>query len=82
MGKILIALALLLFTLHLIFFTNFDSTDKGLRRSGLGLYIDNATGCHYVKAGLCGTLVPRLDKNGDIICGGWEYEKKLKKGTK
>lgn len=51
-----------------------DSTDNGLKKSGLGLYIDNATGCHYIQGGMFGNMVPRLDENGKQICTGWAYE--------
>jgi hypothetical protein len=52
-----------------------DSTDRNrFKKSGLGLYIDNATGRHYIKAGIFGGTIPRLDRHGNHICGGWEYE--------
>lgn len=57
---------------------NTDSTDRGFKKSDLGLYIDNATGCHYLKGGIFGDLTLRLDRHGNHICGGWEYEKQLK----
>lgn len=56
-----------------------DSTDRNrLKKSGLGLYIDNATGCHYIQGGIFGNMVPRLDKNGNHICAGWNYESEMK----
>jgi len=63
-------------------FTPTDSTDKSrFARSGLGLYIDNATGCHYTKSGWFGSTTPRLDKDGNHICTGWEFENKHKGGN-
>ena len=59
-------------------FFSTDSTDKGFKKSGLGLYIDNATGLHYIKGGIFGNLIPRLDSNGKQISGGYDYEKQNK----
>jgi len=55
------------------FFSKGDDTDnlKNKERSGLILYIDYGTGCHYLKSGAFDSLVPRLDKNGKIVC---EYQ--------
>jgi len=47
-----------------------DSTDNGLAHSGLGLYIDNLIGCHYLSAGSSGSLTPRLTSQGTHICTG------------
>jgi len=63
-------------------FFSTDSTDRGFKKSGLGLYIDNATGCHYIQGGIFGNMTPRLDRQGNHICGGWEYEKQHRKGNK
>lgn len=50
-----------------------DSTDVSKwNRSGMALYIDNRTGCHYLEAGMIGGITPRLDKNGEHICDGAE----------
>lgn len=48
----------------------YDSTDNQLteERSGLGLYIDHMTGCHYLSAGLFGGITPRVNPEGDHIC--------------
>ena len=56
--------------------TPYDSTDnrEAKERSGLALYIDNLTGCHYVKGGLFGGTTPRLDEEGNHICVGYRYE--------
>lgn len=49
-----------------------DSTDVGRHdRSGMSLYIDNLTGCHYL-AGWTGVLVKRLDRTGRHVCTGQE----------
>ena len=53
-----------------------DTTDRSrLKRSGLRLYVDTKTGCHYIKGGMFGQMVPRLGADGKQICGGWEYER-------
>lgn len=54
-----------------------DSTDNGKKKSGMGLYIDNATGCHYLSSPF-GQLIPRLDRHGNHICGGWAFEEEQK----
>lgn len=41
-------------------FRPYDSTDGTDRRSGLALYVDEGTGCHYIKGGMFGTMVPRM----------------------
>ena len=45
-----------------------DDTDPIKGRSGLGLYIDNKTGCHYLSGGILGGIHPRLDEKGNHIC--------------
>ena len=47
-----------------------DSTDNVLtgERSGLGIYVDHMTGCHYLSGGISGGITPRLDSEGDHIC--------------
>jgi len=43
-----------------------DDTDKDRwNRSGMSLFTDNKTGLQYIKGGLFGTMIPRLDENGD-----------------
>lgn len=83
-GKMVAKIGTILWIICIIHFAwcffSTDSTDKGFKKSGLGLYVDNATGCHYIKAGAFGATTPRLDWNGRHICGGWEYEKELKGG--
>lgn len=49
-----------------------DSTDPVDGRSGLALYIDNLTGCHYLSKPLGTVLTPRVDKNGEHVCHGQE----------
>lgn len=67
---------LLIVTLVMDGCTPYDSTDnrEGKDRSGLALYIDNLTGCHYVKGGIFGGTTPRLDEEGNHICVGYRYE--------
>lgn len=44
-----------------------DSTDKSpWHRSDLDLHIDALTGCQYLSHG--GSLTPRLDSDGNILC--------------
>ena len=69
-----IILALFAVSMVLSYLTT-DSTDKGFKKSGLGLYIDNATGCHYIQGGIFGNMIPRLDKTGKQICTGYDFEK-------
>lgn len=63
-----VTVAILMFIGHVV--TPKDDTDPKpfWSRSGLGLYIDARTGCHYVKAGYFGGTTPRLDANGKQIC--------------
>jgi len=49
----------------------YDTTDNGSNRSGLALYIDNKTGCHYLGTAH-GGLTPRLDSKGEHLCTGQE----------
>ena len=67
---------LLVVTLVMDHFTPYDSTDneEGGERSGLVLYIDDHTGCHYVKGGIFGGTTPRLDEDGNHMCVGHRYE--------
>ena len=46
-----------------------DSTDSNSGRSGMRLYIDNKTGCHYLGE-FFGNLTPRLNADGKQICVG------------
>lgn len=49
----------------LLSWTPMDDTDKSqFSRSGLTLYTDNKTKLQYIKAGMFGNLIPRLDANG------------------
>lgn len=54
----------------------YDSTDdfRNKIRSGLTLYIDNLTGCHYLSKPW-GELLPRRDAHGKHICIGQERKK-------
>lgn len=55
----------------------YDSTDNYIleKRSGLGLYIDHLTGCHYLGTKF-GGITERKDAEGNHICRGYEYEPK------
>jgi len=44
-----------------------DSTDKS-ERSGLELFIDYGTGCHYVATAWGKALTPRMNANGKQLC--------------
>jgi hypothetical protein len=69
MKTILIWLVLwiLIQTLYL-YFAPTDSTDiSKWKRSGLGVYTDNATGVQYVKAGWFGGITPRLNHDGSLF---------------
>ena len=48
----------------------YDATDwpELEERSGLTLYIDYGTGCHWIKGGLFGTMQPRMDSHGRHVC--------------
>lgn len=62
------------FMVRFIFFQPYDSTDDHVKkeRSGMQLYIDHGTGCHYLGTGFFGGLTPRLDQDGKQICIGSE----------
>ncbi len=45
-----------------------DDTDGLEERSGLKLYIDRGTGCHYLQGGFMSNVILRLDANGKHIC--------------
>ena len=56
--------------------TPLDSTDKNhFNRSNFHLHIDNKTGCHYLTS-WSGVIYPRLDKDGEHICSGYERNNK------
>jgi hypothetical protein len=44
-----------------------DDTDPPEGRSGMTLYIDHRTGCHYVGNPM-GGITPRVDAKGKHIC--------------
>lgn len=74
-GKMLAELAaafVLSFLLFLVvtFEHPYDGTDwpEMETRSGLTLYIDHGTGCHWLRAGFFGNLVPRLNVNQMQVC--------------
>lgn len=52
------------------FRVGYDETDNRAtgERSNLKVYTDHATGCQYI-ATSSGTLTPRLDAEGQPICG-------------
>ena len=62
---------------HKTFWSSYDDTDDfdNKKKSGLILYIDYGTGCHYIKTGAFDSLVPRLDAKGKIICNKQEQNK-------
>ncbi len=63
--KIWIAIVVILILIN--FFMK-DDTDKSyFDKSGLSLYTDHKTGLQYIKAGMFGNLIPRLDENGKQI---------------
>ena len=45
----------------------FDDTDPTSGRSGLRLYVDARTGCHYLGGAFSG-ITPRVDAEGRHIC--------------
>jgi hypothetical protein len=45
-----------------------DSTDSETQRSGLLLWVDRGTGCHYISASPFGQLTPRHRPDGTIYC--------------
>ena len=47
----------------------YDNTDNLVteKRSGLRLYTDYGTGLQYIKGGMFGSMIPRLDKSGKHI---------------
>lgn len=46
-----------------------DDTDPPAgSRSGMSLYVDHRTGCHYLAAGIGQALTPRLDRDGRHLC--------------
>jgi hypothetical protein len=54
-------------------YPGYDSTDDHVNRvrSGMRLYIDHGTGCHYLASpAFLGstTLVPRMDRRGNHYC--------------
>jgi len=70
----MITLTVLALILVVDFLRPTDDTDKSrFKRSGMYLYIDHGTGCHYLAGdGFFGkqVLIPRLDKNGKHVCEG------------
>lgn len=66
------ALFWLVIILAVSFFSPTDATDKSRwNRSGMSMYIDHGTGCHYLAGGgFFGkqVLIARVDKNGKQIC--------------
>lgn len=44
-----------------------DDTDGPEKRSGMALYIDYRTGCHYL-GNPFGGITPRLDQDGRHMC--------------
>ncbi len=50
-----------------IFFARRDDTDPPKGHSGLRIFIDHRTGCHYIGNPL-GGITPRLDAKGKHVC--------------
>lgn len=50
------------------FSTPYDDTDPPGERSGMSVYVDHRTGCQYLRMGLLGGTVPRMDRDGRQIC--------------
>ena len=52
-----------------LYFVPYDDTDdvKNHTRSGFSLYTDYGTGCQYLRAGIFGGLIPRVDGKGNHI---------------
>lgn len=61
--------ALCLFLIYICPASPRDDTDPPEGRSGMALFIDNRTGCHYLGNPL-GGITPRLDGKGRHICEG------------
>ena len=59
-------------------FRPYDSTDnvETETRSSMYLYIDHATGCHYIKASWFAELTPRVYADGRQVCVGYKWEPK------
>lgn len=70
-SKFIIIVACVLALIGFVTFTRppRDDTDAPGKRSGLNLYTDNKTGCQYLSAPFGRALTPRLDANGQQICG-------------
>ncbi|WP_017993809.1 hypothetical protein [Rhizobium leguminosarum] len=64
---ILVVLVVLFVAVMLEAFKERDDTDPPNDRSGMVLFIDHRTGCHYVGTPH-GGITPRLDRNGEQIC--------------
>lgn len=48
-----------------------DSSDvTRYQRSNMEVYIDNLTGCHYLRNAF-GSITPRMDKDGKQVCRGY-----------
>ena len=66
------ALLWIVILLGVSYFSPTDATDKSrLDRSGMSMFIDHGTGCHYLAGGgFFGkqVLIPRLDKEGKQVC--------------
>lgn len=65
--ELMIALACAFYIYPAFTHLNKDATDLEETRSGLLLYTDYGTGCQYL-ATTAGSLTPRLDKDGNIVC--------------
>ena len=66
-----ISIALILISWIFEIFIPYDNTDDvgKQKRSGMGLYTDNLTGCQYLSNGMFSALTPRLNnKNEQVGC--------------
>lgn len=68
LGSVLIYLGYGLFYAYA--FGSADATDGPDAISGIAVYVDHGTGCHYLHKPPVGALTPRLDAEGDHICTG------------
>ncbi len=49
---------------------SYDDTDDPIfeKRSGMKLYIDYGTGCHWIRVGFFNNMVPRMNVHGRQVC--------------
>lgn len=54
-----------------------DDSDPPGSRSGLGVFVDHRTGCHYLSRPF-GGLTPRLGRDGKQICDAGKSEQEVR----